>query len=732
MQIKYRFSLNGQIVNPIYKDDIAKEYEMEPDQRFFRTKLSGKLRFIKNDFLWIMAQAFDTELVLVIDKSNDGGQSWSANYFTGSFFKTDCDFDLDSQKVEAKVNSKDQYTEILAGMEKEFDLLKLSPKREKLRIQKRPLIQVYFLGDPIVSCFLGGAYWEQAVDTVVNVHSEMAQYHFNRVTTIGGTTTRTVSGSGSFGSVPVTGEYSLQSNVWMSPGGDYRIDEYTYFLPDDPDNPFSQGVDVEDVSIVRRSDGRILFLSEAGLPGYSGALSAVPGSGASGYVSISSPGDNSRQIYMRYVTDSAQILNTNTYALTSNDMVGNNRNYRRTIGIGQSLGEQMVVTNSNHSTTPTEYGMAPNGTYYKPPYSFYGDKFYPIGRSSWNVASVWFRFAVFDWISEESGRVSYTMRDAIPISDVIRVLAQKTDPGITHQSTAVYSEFLYGLYNPISFNRFTILITQKTNILAGNYDSPAQRAPVTFSTILGMLRKTMQLYWFVDNQKRFRIEHISWFKNGGSYSGVPLINADLTKLVQKKNNKPWAFGTSKYSFDKPDMAERFEFSWMDEVTDAFVGYPIEIHSKYIQRGKIEEVSVSTFTSDIDYLLLNPNTASPEGFALFGAIWNSNEQQYELPYVQRNVDGADLRLQNGLMSFIYLQPNFWNYNLPSRNVSINNTTDHYIEGVERTLKQTISYPSLEDPDPLKLIKTTLGTGEIEKISVSLCSRMNKIELKYDSE
>ena len=275
------------------------------------------------------------------------------------------------------------------------------------------------------------------------------------------------------------------------------------------------------------------------------------------------------------------------------------------------------------------------------------------------------------------------------------------------------------------------MITQKSNILAGEYDQPAQKAPVTLSAILGMLRDTMKLYWYIEDGK-FKLEHISWFKNGGSYSGSPVISYDLTTLMQKKNQKSWAFVSSKYSYDKVDMAERYEFGWMDDVTEGFAGYPIEINSKYVQRGKIENVNVSAFTSDTDYMLLNAGAISQDGFALFGAVWSSTNNRYELPYIGRTIDGANLRLQNGLMSFIYLHPNFWTYDLPSTDVTINEEPYTWVQGVERKKKQKVAFPSLEDPNPLQLVKTYLGDGQIEKLSVNLQSRMNDIELKYDTE
>ncbi len=796
MLIKYRFSINGHPVSPIYKDDLAKEYALEPQQRFYRAELSGALKFMKDDFDWIMSQPFDTEYVVLLEKSNDGGLTWT-NYYTGVFFQADCTIDLDMKKIEVKLSTKDQYNEVLAGLEKEYDLLKLAPAKTPLTIQKRPLIQLYIPGDSVVSCFLGGDYWEQDVyDPVTDTNALVNTYHFALASTL---YKWNLSGGGTVNGVQdlLVGDYVKESATYFyGRNNTYQIREqngyvryyliYNASLPLDSDD---EGAIYSDgngnkwvVTYVPGSNISIIAYGHTNALPSSGTMTWVSGgvyqsnftytthannSGTYYYTSVIRVSDSLEvfrshvyssasvrtggetiklfpyndissgnlegyyfdpiKVYMRYLLDVETISGLNTYAIPSNDIVEDNRNYKRVIGYAIDC-----ATIYNYaSLTPTKYGRAEDGRYWQMPSTLWGTKFYPIARSTWGLSSIWFAFDTFDWNSEEQGRKSYTMNDSMMISEAIRVLLNIIDPTITHDGTPDYSQFLYGTTNPITYNAFRVMITQKSNILAGEYDRPAQKAPVTLSAILAMLRDTMQLYWYIEDNK-FKIEHVSWFKNGGAYSGTPVTSFDLTTLIQQKNKKPWGFISSKYSYDKVDMAERYEFSWMDDVTEGFAGYPIEINSRYVQRGKIENVNISAFTSDIDYMLLNPGAISQDGFALFGAVWSSANNRYELPYIERTIDGAELRLQNGLMSFIYLHPNFWTYDLPSTDVTINEDPYSWVQGVERKKKQKVSFPSLDDPNPLQLIKTYLGDGQIEKLSINLQSRMNDIELKYDTE
>lgn len=822
MLIKYRFSINGHNVNPSYKDDMSKEYELESQQRFYRASLVGGLKFLKADYDWLVAQPFATEFVLLIEKSNDGGLTW-ANYLTGSFYKTNVKWDEDNKKAEVQIDTKDQYTEVLAGLEKKYDLLKLAPAKTPLTIQKRPLIQLYVPGSSVVSCFLSGNSWEQDVATeVTDLTALVNTYHFALASTLQKSLV-----TGSNMTPNVLGEYvnefvfnqTTSGQKWYSRNQTYRL-EYTMIAgPGDYTYIFK---------LIRTSDSVVLFT-------YSGytvgvypigseiTMNAVSGSGATGSIKIY---NSTVPVYLRYLLDVETISGLNTYALPAEDFVSNNRNYRRAIGYAIDL-----ITISNRvSTTPTEYGLTDDGKYFMMPYTPRGAKYYPVAKSTWGLSSIWFNFEVFDWILEEQGRKTYVMKDSMMLSDAIKVLLNTIAPGITHDGTAAYSEFLYGTTNPITYNTFRLMITQKSNILAGEYDQPAQKAPVTLASIMKMLRDTFKLFWFIDSTNKFRIEHISWFKKGGTYSGSPLYTADLTTLTNPKNKKPWGFVSNKYEYDKADLAERFEFAWMDDVTEGFTGYPIEINSKFVQRGKIEVINVSDFTTDIDYMLLNPEAISMDGFALFAAIknnyvnteigvgyykndgtyindsnwknykfdnpnmaylfatgfaysvaplvtyWNASnviigyevmsptvplttpqkitpplntsylrinsaaapeypivlESDYTLPYIQKNIDGAGLWLQNGFMSWIYLHPNYWTYDLPAIDVSMNNEDLIFVQGVERKKKQKVAFPTLEDPDPLKLIKTGLGDGQIEKLSVNLSSRMNDIQLKYDTE
>lgn len=718
--------LQGQTVHPIYKDDLAKEYELETNQRFYRAKLSSKITFVRDDYDYINRQSFDNEFLYCIEKSDDGGRTWF-QYFQGKFMKTDCTFTDYDKKVVVQPDAIDDYNDVLAGLEKEYNLITLAPSIQRITINKRPLIQIYVPGDSIVSCFLGGTNWEQDANATTDQNALIQTYHF-ALCNILKEIQITSHGSPAVISGLYTGRMATGASADVFEGKLYpelNVNYYIYISQQRISGGLPFGVAT--VEIRRQSDDVAMFryskITQEPFDTLEFDLTAVEGSGATGTMHADMKSYN---IYARYLVDVEKIGDLNTYPLPADDIVDNNRNYRRAIGYAIDV----AFISNNFSDTPTEWGLANNGKYFAPPYSIYGQTFYPIARSTWRYASLWFGFYLMDWILEEKARKAYTLRDAFPVASCISVLLNQIAPGITHAATAEYSQFLYSGNNPISGLNFRLLVSQKTNIINGEYQQPAQKAPTTLQQFTNMLRDCFRCYWFIEDGK-FKIEHIQYFRNGGSYSGGAILSHDLTKELNLRNGKPWAFNTSEYSFDKVDLPERYQFEWMDDVTAAFEGLPIQVISKYVTPGKVEEINISNFTSDIDMMLLNPGNMSSDGFALFAAVPPTSGSQWILPFTRQTINGVEYFLQNGYLAFINLQSPYWLYDLPARRVSINGS-EVYAYGIERKKKQTFSFPANDDPNPMQLIKTYIGNGQVDKLSVNLCSRNIKATLKYDTE
>lgn len=823
----YKFELTAgnttQRAFPIYKDDLAKDFEKESNQEFFRAKLSGKLTFQSEDYTFIVSQAFDTQFVLEIFISYNAGQSWTS-YWRGTFWKTDCEFDGDAETVVVQPTVWDQYNDVLAGMDKEYNLIELAPEIVPVKADKRPMVQVYVPGQTVIGCFLSGMWWEQECESVLesdtveingnNYPALEYKYHFslNKVMTIAD-----VSGSMS---------PQLPTAFLKVFSGDERFDPRTQgtqeftasgyklvygYVADSGGSQFSW-------TIVRVSDNVSLwrFAVPNQLPPLLPVqitLTPVADSGATGNVTLYV---HDLPVYSRFVCDTPTIVvsgsTLNTSEIPADDIVENNRNYRYVIGY---YFPDTIIFSTVLVSTPTQWGLYQPGQYYFNPADNptlgLGEAF-PVARNAWGLVSIWYVFSFIDWVVESSARQPFTIRHAYPISSVISVLLAKIAPGITHAGTTDYSQFLYG-QNLIGITQ-TLLITPKSNLVTAGYDQPAQKAPITLKNVLDMLRDCFRCYWFIDEQNRFRVEHIQYFRNGGSYSGSPVVGIDLTTQKVPRNGKEWAFARNQYKFEKPEMAARYQFGWMDDVTQLFEGYPIDIISKYVTPDNIEQIDISKFTSDIDYILLNPGEISKDGFALLTAVdliglsdsvvvsdytnfdynmeagktyiiknngpgkltgytrninnaniqtlcsslgvgqtrvfvpsyntpkvgfigvdRNTNFQilepgNYQLPYINFRIDGTDHILQNAYVSFIFLQ-RYYAFDMPAYQYVINGE-QMYAYGIKKLKNQTLRFPVLNDPNLVQLVKTNLGNGTIEKLSVNLSSRNANATLKYDTE
>lgn len=592
-------------VFPTYGNNTAMSFEKEGGQEFFRRKLSGQLKFTGPDYAYIVAQAFDHEFKMQMQISYDRGQTWTP-YWNGKFYKTDCKFNDDDKAVTVTPTTDDDYNAVIAGLEKEYDLIKLAPEIVPVKYDKRPMLQFYVPGTSVIACYLSGMWWEQECEPT----NEAARL-FNDCKFF-------LSKDMTVAELTQTGTPTIPRSMFVaSPQGHwddgYTLSAQDYELVVAPLGGSSFSYTIRDTI----NHTALWYGTRVGspTPNFSLQLAAVTGSGATGTVDVNI---SLWQIFTRLVTDKAT---AETTEFSANDIILDKRNYRYVVPV--DCGDA-ILFNSYFASNPTEWGLYEPGYYYSRPNA----RSFPIGRKWWGAFSIWLNAAAVPESLDVDNRQPETLRDAYPIASVISVLLGQFAPGITHQGTTDYSRFLYGDSDPLTFVPHHLFITPKSNILASGYDQPAQTAKITLRSVLDMLRDCFRCYWFIDDQKRFRIEHIEFFRRGGSYSLLPSVGIDLTQEIVTRNGKPWAYARNQYQFEKPAMAARYQFGWMDDVTQEFEGQPIDIISGYVEPGNIENITVNQFTTDVDYMLLNPGACSKDGFALLSAVLKLNARDID--------------------------------------------------------------------------------------------------------
>ena len=698
-------------VHPVYKDDLSLVYEMESQQRFFRAKLSSKIDFVAGDADMIVAAPFDTDFIIDMDISGDMGLTWT-QYYRCHFHKTDCTINYDDRKVTVQPDTLDQYNDILAGLDKEFNLIELAPAIQPIGLTKRPMFQIWTSGESIVSCLCGGNAFEQ--DMMDTGENKVRECHFDSLN---------AGWEFNFQNPPVSGFGSPFVGFYNGAGSEFWSSDTTYYLKyfeyDEPITDTGFIGYFNGIRIIETATGNVLWeFEQENLSKYTDDYKDIPAELVFNGSQQLTAYKTAYGVYGRLVTDNS----VGTYEITQEDVVANNRNYHYCLPFTSFQLTQSLRT----SVEPTQWGRNDLGQYFLPPDDI--AQWYPVGRSQWVNTSLWVKYTPAMVTLERQQRKAFTLKDAFPVWSVLQVLLGSVAQGVTHEGTTAYSEFLYGSAKGI-VDTTRLFLAPKSNVIVGEYQEPAMKVPVTLGEVLAMLRKVYGCYWFVDGQNRLRIEHIRWFKNGGAYSGDRVIGTDLTEAINVRNGKAWAFATSEVKYNKEDMPERYQYEWMDDSTEVFNGKPVNVLSAFVHEGKVEEVTVSGYTSDVDYMLLAPEMCSKDGFALLAAEAVSGG--YAVPIVSTSFGIFSQEVQNYYLSMRYLVPAFLTDDMPSWDIEVNGQ-QRRARGIQRNRQQTINIPvGNTDPNMLQLVRTYIGDGEWGRTEINLSSRMAKTQLNYDT-
>ena len=713
-------------LHPIYGDKLSIKHSMPDNERYYKESFNGTLKFVRDDYTWIMATIDSVTRFNTIYELELWTQTQKVT--TLKFVITDCEVDEDNGIITVKPSTKSRYDDLLNGLDREFNLVKLNPVIEELQWFKRAALQVYVAGETAITNFLGTIHWEQDVDAITDVVGLCNNEHFGLCP--------------SYREVIITGSYNTALNGRYSGYISANLETFNYSLYATPDNGYRVNFEsitqndthIYSLSILRNSDDhRMAYYAYSSQDVMPDAATNVQ------LYSQDHGGDLVTQyatyytyrVLARIICDVDYIGQYQTFSIGP-DGWGASPSYTHVYPYSGDISKMSRRT----TTDITEYGQNDDGDYYLPPDDNF-KKWLPLSQSNWGEISVWYDMET-GYFNDSQARKAMSLRHAYPLYSAIKVLLAQIAPDLSFDETTAYSQFLFD-YNenthPLVQDVVHLFITPKTNILNGDYKTPAYNAPIKLKEILDMLKAVYKCYWFIDTDNKLRIEHVSWFMNGGTYGNPSqTISYDLTTLKNSRNMKAWAYDKNKYSFAKSDMPATYTFAWMDEVTQEFKGYQMEMTSQLVEKGKNEEINVGKFTSDIDFVTITPDDISKDGFMLLGATYE--KEAYYLPFYPLRIQGTNIvnYLQNGFLAYIYLEKNaIWLDNLPAGGVNYADGDYKAIMKQSRNKQQDVVVP-MTTPifDPITLIRTGLGNGEIQDIEINLSSLTGKAKLIYDTQ
>ena len=726
--LNIKLKINGvytqEDVHPVFGDDIKINISREENQIFRREKIEGTFKFVNKDFDLIYECSIFTKFTLEI---------YREDVFVGSagFIRTDCEFNLDDKICSVKLTTKDIYEKILNGYDNKYNLVKLAPQRESVTMTKRAVLQFYVRGENVVTNVVGGVHYEQSCKEVYDAKALGDIYHFggylplsyiyiNKV--IDATAPSDVLG-GYFIDKSIGGSAAI---IYInSSNSNYRIQltyvasEWVLLLIDSSTNKTLASANVPNV----QSGSQAIVFVKTGSSG---------GDYASGI--YNSDGD----LYCRLLLPK-QFDNSYQRSM-DDDITDYDSNYPYVGGVSLDRFAPKMKMVVDKSVTPTEWGIDSEGTYFQYPIltasqQENGSSPIPIGQSHWERMSSW--LLSDDDVNDlvDDFYATFILKDSYPIGSAIAVLLKEIDDNISFEDTQDYSMFLYSgaMQELYSYDflgcRNALHITPISNIKKTFYEQAAQRGEISLKQIFDMLRNVYNCYWFIDSEKRLRIEHIVYFKNGNSYtSEKPTPSIDVTIKKNLPTWESWGFAQNTVEYETDKCPARYEFKWGDKCTYPFVGEPIDVKDIYLDASQKESVGIENFLADIDYIVSNPSGVSDDLFAVFEV--NKSTKKVDILDVRLNDASPKYKIQNPYLSMIVAERFYYPFDLSGWKASAGQyELDVYkTKGIK---KQTLSCPlTLAEMRSIGVIRTELGNGTIDKLEAEINTLYAKNTIYYE--
>ena len=712
-------------VHPVFGDDIKINISREENQIFKREKIEGTFKFVGNEFDLIYQCSIFTKFTLEI---------YREDVFVGSagFIRTNCAFNLDDKICSVKLTTKDIYEKILNGYENKYNLVKLAPQRESVTMTKRAVLQFYVRGEKVVTNVVGGVHYEQSCKEVYDADKLKDIYHFGGYLPLSYIDIKKIIDVTA--PADILGRYFIDTSIVSGRSiiyingnnSRYRIQitylgtEWRLILIDSTPDKALAGASIPSMQIGSQD----ITFEKAGSSG---------GNYASG--TFNSDGDLYCRVLLPKHFDNSYERNM------ADDITDYDSNYPYVGSV--SLDKfapkmKMVVDKSN---APTEWGIDSEGKYFVYPtltadQQKNGSSPIPIGQSHWERMSSWLLSDddVNNLVDDFDD--TFVLKDSYPIWSAIAVLLKEIDDTITFEGTQDYSMFLYlSGTNPYIYSydfpshRNALHITPISNIKKTFYEQAAQRGEISLKQILDMLRNVYNCYWFIDSEKRLRIEHIVYFKNGNSYtSEKPTPSIDVTIKKNLPTGESWGFAQNTVEYETDKCPARYEFKWGDKCTYPFVGEPVDVKDIYLDASQKESVGIENFLADIDYIVSNPSGVSDDLFAVFEV--NKLTKKVDILDVRLNDASPKYKVQNPYLSMIVAERFYYPFDLSGWKAYAGKyELDVYkTKGIK---KQTLSCPlSLAEMRSIGIIRTEVGNGTIDKLEAEINTLYAKNTIYYE--
>jgi len=168
---------------------------------------------------------------------------------------------------------------------------------------------------------------------------------------------------------------------------------------------------------------------------------------------------------------------------------------------------------------------------------------------------------------------------------------------------------------------------------------------------------------------------------------------------------------------------------MEVMSEPFEGVDMIGLDEYVTEGNVVTKNTGQFTSDIDYITINSDSISKDGFVIMETTFASDVYTVSI-WTDGGVD-----YQNGHLAISYMQQAYFIYNAICNTLNINGAThDISVDGgsVMRYKIQELKIPKIPNFDTRRLITTNLGSGLVKEKSENLSTGETNITIEHDTE
>ena len=234
---------------------------------------------------------------------------------------------------------------------------------------------------------------------------------------------------------------------------------------------------------------------------------------------------------------------------------------------------------------------------------------------------------------------------------------------------------------------------------------------MTFKFLLEYLKKKFDVRWTVTGTV-IRVEHISYFENA---QGLDLTSSAYEAWIEK---------TNKFSHKAPPVRYEYFKGMESPVTDYFEGLNIEYTNCTGEDFETNDFNIPDFMHDLGYTQGNADDIQTKGFFVF-----ATEERSGSYYAIFNNGYA-----NGKLSTTYVHDKHWRWRREQ--------AQGYLNGVLETFEtykpdmiqiplivQFANCSALVNYDPALEMKTGLGWGEVQQVSISLKNCSMNLSLRH---